>query len=152
MTTTKTMMVAMQQIVEVHIKGRGPANKNPMRPSPTITNKVRILQGQNLYSQGNITRTDNVQSPQRTFGSRNTGGGPPGREPPGRMPRREPPGGDPLGGRPVGGGDPDNDDCQRDQVHTGKISSHIDIFDGDRTKAKKFQMEFGLARMTNPNH
>ena len=32
------------------------------------------------------------------------------------------------------------------------MSSHIDIFDGDRTKAKKFQIEFGLARMTNPHH
>ena len=62
-----------------------------------------------------------------------------------------PPKGDPLAGGPPGGGDPDDKNCQP-RLQTGKISSHIDIFNGDRAKAKKFQMEFGLAQMTNLNH
>ena len=141
-----------QQTTEAHIRGGGPADANPMRPSSTIASEVRTLQGQNLYGQGNLPRTDNVRSPQRTFGNRNPRGGPPGGDPP----RRDPAGGRPPGGNSSRGGSParrdPDDDEQRDRIHTRKISSHIDIFDGDRTKAKKFQMEFGLARMTNPNH
>ena len=100
---------------------------------------------------------DNFRSPQRTFGSKNPGGGPPGGGPPWRAPKKDPPGGSPPGGNSPRGGssarrDPDDNNRQREQIHTGKINSHIDIFDGDRTKAKKFQMEFGLAQMTNPNH
>ena len=151
------MTEAAQQTAEAYLRGRGPVDENPMRPSFAIASKVRTLQGQNLYSQGNLTRTNNVQSAQRTFGSRNPEGGLPGGGPPGRASKRDPSGESPLGGNlPRGGSpvrkDPDDDDQQRDQIHTEKISSHIDIFDGDQTKAKKFQMKFGLAWMTNPNH
>ena len=116
MTTTETMTKATQQLVKAHIRGGGPIDENPIRPSPAIVSEVRTLQGQNLYSQGNLTRTDNVRSPQRTFRSRNPGGepskgGPPRGGPPERAPRRDPPGGDPPGGEPVRGGDQDNDDC-----------------------------------------
>ena len=157
MTTTETTTEIAQQTAEAYIRGEGLADENLMRPSLATTSKVRTLQEQNLYGQGNLTRIDNVWSPQRTFGSRNPGGGPsrgglPEGGPPEGAPRRDPLGGDPPGEGPIGGGDPDNVDRQRDQIHTGKISSHINIFDGDRTKAKKFQMEFGLAWMTNPNH
>ena len=154
MTTTEVATETAQQIAEAHIRGGGPADENPMQPSPAIASEVRTLQGQNLYGQGNLTRTDNIWSPQQTFGNRNPRGGPPGGDPP----RRNPPegGGLPGGNSPRAGSparrDPDDDDCQRDWIHTGKISSHIDVFDGDKTKAKKFQMEFGLAQMTNPNH
>ena len=143
--------------MEAYLRGGGPIEENPMRPSSAIASEVRTLQGQNLYSQGNTTRTDNTRPAPRAFGNRNSRGGPPGGGPPGRAPERDPPGGSPPGGNlPWGGSparrDPDDDDHQRDWIHTRKISSHIDIFDGDRAKAKKFQMEFGLAQMTNPNH
>ena len=156
MTTTETMTEAAQT-TEAYVRGGGPAEENPMRPSSAIASEVRTLQGQNLYGQGNTTRTDNTRPAPRAFGDRNSGGGPPGGGPPGRASRRDPPGGSPPGGNSPRGGsparrDPDDNDRLRDRTHTGKISSHIDIFDGDRTKAKKFQMEFGLARMTNPNH
>ena len=55
----------------------------------------------------------------------------------------------PAGGPP--GGDLDDKD-RHPRLQTGKMSSHIDIFDEDRAKAKKFQMEFSLVWMTNPNH
>ena len=157
MTTTATVTKAAQQTAEAYIREGGPIDENPMRPLSAITSKVRTLQGQNLYSQGSLTRTDNVQLPQRTFGSRNPGGGPPEGGPPGRAPRRDLPGGSPPKGNSPRGGSParrgpDDNDCQRDQTHMGKISSHINIFDGDRTKVKKFQMEFGLAQITNLNH
>ena len=144
MTTTETMTEAAQT-TEAYTRGGGPIDENPMRPSSAIASEVRTLQGQNLYGQGSLTRTDNVWSPQQTFGNRNPRGGPPGGDPPQRDPLRGGPPGEnpPRGGSPARG-DPD-DDRQRDRIHTGKISSHIDIFDGDRTKAKKFQMEFGLA-------
>ena len=127
-----------------------------MRPSSAIASEVRTLQGQNLYGQGN-TRADNTQPALRAFGNRNSGGGPPRGGPPERAPRRDQSGGSPPGENLPQGGllarrDPDDDDRQRDRIYTGKISSHIDVFDRDRTKAKKFQMEFSLARMTNPNH
>ena len=119
MTTTATMTKAAQQAAEAYIRGGGPIDENPMRPSSAIASEVRTLQGQNLYSQGNLTRTDNVQSAQRTFESRNPGGGPPEGGPPGRAPRRDPPGGSPPGGNSPRGGspdrkDPDDDDHQRD--------------------------------------
>ena len=44
------MMAATQQIMEAHIRGGGPVDENPMRPSSAIVNEVRTLQGQNLYS------------------------------------------------------------------------------------------------------
>ena len=157
MTTTETITESAQRTTEVYLRGGGPVEKNPMRPSSAIASKVRTLQGQNLYGQGNMTRTNSIQPAPRAFGNRNFGGGPPGGGPLGRAPRRDPPGGSPPGGNSPQGGsparrDPDDDDYQRDQIHTGKISSHIDIFDRDKAKAKKFQMEFGLARMTNLNH
>ena len=100
-TITETITETAQQTVEAHIRGGEPANENPMQPSPTIASEVRTLQGQNLYGQGNLTRMNNVQSPQRTFGSRNLGGGPRG----GGPPRRDPPRGDPPEEGPARGGD-----------------------------------------------
>ena len=115
-TTTKTMTKTTQQTVEAHIREGGLADENPMRPPSAIASEVRTLQGQNLYSQGNLMRTDNVQSPQRTFGSKNPEGGPARERPPrggpsGRAPRRDPPGGDPSGGGLIEGRDLDNDNC-----------------------------------------
>lgn len=112
MTTTKTMTEATQQIVKAHIRGGGPVEENPMQPSIAIADKVRTLQGQNLYNQGNVTRTDNVRPPQRTFRNRNTEGGPPE-----GMPRGGPQGGGLPGGKPprgglLGGGNPDDNNCQ----------------------------------------
>ena len=95
MTTTETMTKAAQT-TEAYVRGGGPADENPMRPSSAIASEVRTLQGQNLYGQGNLARTDNVRTPQRTFGNRNSRGGPPG----GDLPRRDPPGGGPPEGNP----------------------------------------------------
>ena len=119
MTTTTTMTEAAQQTAKAYIRGGGPIDENLMQPLSAITSEVRTLQGQNLYSQGNLTRTDNVQSAQRTFGSRNPGGGPPGGGPPGRVPRRDPPEGSPSRGNSSRGGsparrDPDDNNRQRD--------------------------------------
>ena len=35
---------------------------------------------------------------------------------------------------------------------TGKINGHVNNFDGDQTKARKFQNEFEIVRMLNPRH
>ena len=85
-----------------------------------------------------------MSDPHREPLSRNLGGGPSREGPPRRVLRRDPSGGDPPGGGPIGGEDLNNDERQRNRIHTGKISSHISIFDGDRIKAKKFQMEFSV--------
>ena len=66
MTTTETMTEAAQT-TEAYVRGGGPTEENPMRPSSAIASEVRTLQGQNLYRQGSLTRTDNVRTPQRTF-------------------------------------------------------------------------------------
>lgn len=50
MATTETMIAATQQIVEMHIRGGGPTEKNPMQLSTAIADEVRVLQGQNLYN------------------------------------------------------------------------------------------------------
>ena len=94
MTTTEVMTETAQQTVEAHIRGGGPTDENPMRPLSAIASEVRTLQGKNLYGQGNLTRTNNIWSSQRTFGNRNPRGGPPGGDPP----RRDPSGGGPPGG------------------------------------------------------
>ena len=110
MTTTEAMTKTAQQTVEAHIREGGPIDENPMRLSSTIASKVRTLQGQNLYGQGNLTRTDNIRSPQQTFGNRNPRGGLSEGDPP----RRDPPGGNsPRGGSPARR-DPDDEDRQRD--------------------------------------
>ena len=142
MTTTKTMTEIAQRTTKAYLKGGEPVEENPMRPSSAIASEVRTLQGQNLYGQGNMMRTDSTRPAPRAFGNRSSGGGPPRGGPPGRAPRRDPLRGSPPGGNSPQGGSParrdlDDDDCQRDQIHTGKISSHIDIFDRDRAKAKK---------------
>ena len=109
MTTTETMNEAAQT-TEAYVRGGGPAKENPMRPSSAIASEVRTLQGQNLYGQGSLTKTDNVWTPQRTFGNRNPREGPPGGDPP----RRDPPGGGPLGGNPSRGGSPARGDPDDD--------------------------------------
>ena len=63
MTTTETMTEATQT-TEAYVRGEGPTDENPMRPSSAIASEVRTLQGQNFYEQGNLTRADNVWSPQ----------------------------------------------------------------------------------------
>ena len=68
MTTTETIIEAAQT-TEAYVRERGPVDENPMRPSFAIASEVRTLQGQNLYGQGNLIRTDNVQTPRRTFGN-----------------------------------------------------------------------------------
>ena len=107
-----------------------------MWPIGTIADQVRTLQGQNLYGQRGTPGPDHARPPQWTFGNRRQGNGPPG----GSSPVRGPPEGEDL------------DNEEEDELQTGKMSSHIDIFDGDQTKAKKFQIEFGLAQMTKPHH
>ena len=82
------------------------------------------------------------------------GGGPPGR---GRRPRGPPgpPGGGPPGGPPSGNNNRDWNDLEGDdegRYLTGKINGHVNDFDGDRTKARKFQNEFGIVRMLNLRH
>ena len=134
-TTTETMSKATQT-TKAHDRREGSAGVNPIRPANTIANQVRTLQGQNLYEQRGTPRPDHTRLPQRTFGNRHQGHGPPE----GNPPARGPPEGEDL------------DDKEEDELQTGKMSSQIDIFNGDRTKAKKFQIEFGLARMTNPHH
>ena len=129
-TTTKAMS-NVTQTTEAHATRGGPADIILMRPAATIANQVRTLQGQ-----GGTLRPDHARLPQRTFGNRRQGDGPPG----GSLPARGP-----LGGE-------DHDDEEENELQTGKMSSHIDIFNGDQTKAKKFQIEFGLARMTNLHH
>ena len=59
MTTTETITEAAQT-TEAYVRGGGPADENPMRPSSAIASEVRTLQGQNLYRQGNLIRTDNI--------------------------------------------------------------------------------------------
>ena len=60
MTITETMTEATQRTTEAYLRGGGPVEENPMRPSCAIASEVRTLQGQNLYGQGNTTRTDNT--------------------------------------------------------------------------------------------
>ena len=134
-TTTETMS-KITQTIKAHNRREGSAGANPMRPADTIADQVRTLQGQNLYGQGGTPRPDHTRLPQRTFGNRRQDHGPPG----GNPPARGPPEGEDL------------DDEEEDELQTGKLSSQIGIFNGDWTKAKKFQIEFGLARMTNPHH
>ena len=158
MTTTETTTVTMtQQTVEALMRGGGPVQEdNPIQPSAAIADEVRNLQGQNLYGQGGGEPSDDFRPLARTFGTGRRpggGGGPPGGGrrlggPPG------PPGGPPDG--PPGGNnnrdwndlEGDNEDCYL----TGKINGHVNDFDGDRTKARKFQNEFGIVRMLNPRH
>ena len=97
MTTTETMTEAAQ-MTEAYLRGGGPVEGNPMRSSSAIASEVRTLQGQNLYGQGNTTRTDSTRPAPRAFGSRNSEGGPLGGGPSERAPRRDPPGGSPPGG------------------------------------------------------
>ena len=82
------------------------------------------------------------------------GGGPPGR---GRCLRGPPgpPGGRPPGGPPSGNNNRDWNDLEGDdegRYLTGKINGHVNNFDGDQTKARKFQNEFEIVRMLNPRH
>ena len=134
-TTTDTISKATL-ITKAHDRRGGSASTNPMRPTSTIADQVRTLQGQDLYRQRGTPRPDHAHPPRRTFGNRRQNNGPPGGNPPVRDPPEE--------------GDLDNE--EEDELQTGKMSSQIDIFNGDRTKAKKFQIEFGLAWMTNPHH
>ena len=129
-------MSKITQTTEAHYRREGSAGANPIQPADTIADQVRTLQGQNLYGQGGTPRPDHTRPPQRTFGNRCQGYGPPGGNPPARG--------------PLEGEDLDNE--EGDELQTGKMSSQIDIFNEDRTKAKKFQIEFGLAHMTNPHH
>ena len=159
MTTTETTTATMtQQTLEALIRGGGPVQEdNPMRLLAAIADEVRNLQGQNLYGQGGGEPPDDFRPPARTFetGRRPGGGGPPGG---GRRPGGPPgsPGGGPLGGPPGGNNnnrdwndlEGDNEGCYL----TGKINGHVNDFDGDRTKARKFQNEFGIVRMLNPRH
>ena len=158
MTTTETATMT-QHMVEALLRGGGPVQEdNPMRPSATIADEVRNLQGQNLYGQGGGEPPDNFRPPARTFGTGRCaggGGGPPGRE---RRLGGSPglPGGGPPGGPP--GGNNNNRDWNDlegdDEGHylTRKINGHVNDFDGDRTKARKFQNEFGIVCMLNPRH
>ena len=66
------------------------------------------------------------------------------------------PGGGPPGGPPRGNNNNrDWNDLEGDdegRYLTGKINGHVNDFDGDRTKARKFQNEFGIVQMLNPRH
>ena len=158
MTTTETTTATMtQQTLEALIRGGGPVQEdNPMRPSAAIADEVRNLQGQNLYGQGGGEPPDDFRPPAQTFGTgrRPGGGGPPGG---GRRPGGPPgsPGGGPPGGPPGGNNNRDWNDLEGDnegRYLTGKINGHVNDFDGDRTKARKFQNEFGIVCMLNPRH
>ena len=160
MTTTETTTATMtQQTVEALMRGGGPVQEdNPMRPSAAIADEVRNLQGQNLYGQGGGEPPDDFRPPARTFGTGRRpggGGGPPGG---GRRPGGLPgsPGGGPPGGPPGGNNNHrDWNDLEGDdegRYLTGKINGHVNDFNGDRTKARKFQNEFGIVRMLNPRH
>ena len=149
MTTTETATMT-QHTVEALLRGGGPVQEdNPMRPSVAIADEVRNLQGQNLYGQGGGEPPDDFRPPARTFGtgrrSGGGGGGPPGGPSGGRHP----------GGPPGGNNNQDWNDLEGDdegRYLTGKINGHVNDFDGDRTKARKFQNEFGIVRMLNPRH
>ena len=150
MTTTETATATMtQQTVEALMREGGPVQEdNPMRPSAAIAEEVQNLQGQNLYGQGGGDPPDDFRPPARTFGTGRRprgGGGPPGG---GRRPGGPP---DPPGGN----NNRDWNDLEGDDEGcylTGKINGHVNDFDGDRTKARKFQNEFGIVRMLNPRH
>ena len=110
-----------------------------------------------MYGQGGGEPPDDFRPLAQTFGTGRRpggGGGPPGEGrrlggPPG------PPGGPPDG--PPGGNNNNRDwnDLERDdegRYLTGKINGHVNDFDEDRTKARKFQNEFGIVRMLNLRH
>ena len=150
-----------QHTVEALLRGGGPVQEdNPMRPSVAIADEVHNLQGQNLYGQGGGEPPNDFQPPAWTFGTgRRLGGGggrPPGGPPGGRRPGG-PPGSlrGPPGGPPGGNNNRDWNDLEGDnegRYLTGKINDHVNDFDGDQTKAHKFQNEFGIVHMLNPRH
>ena len=156
MTTTETATMT-QHTVEALLRGGGPVQEdNLMRPSVAIADEVHNLQGQNLYGQGGGEPPDNFRPPARTFGTGRRlgggGGGPPGGRRPGGPP--SPPGG-PSGGPPGNNNNHDWNDLEGDdEGHylTGKINGHVNDFNGDWMKARKFQNEFGIVRMLNLRH
>ena len=157
MTTTETATMT-QYTVEALLRGGGPVQEdNPMRPSAAIAEEVRNLQEQNLYGQGGGEPPDDFRPPARTFGTGRHAGGGGGPSGGGRRPGGPPgsPGG-PLGGPPEGNNNNQdwNDLEGDDEGHylTRKINGHVNDFDGDQTKACKFQNEFGIVRMLNPRH
>ena len=147
MTTTETATMT-QHTVEALLRGGGPVQEdNPMRPLAAIADEVHNLQGQNLYGQGGGEPPDDFRPLARTFRTgRHTGGG--GGPPGGGRCLGGPPGlpGGPLDGSPGGNNNnQDWNDLEGDnEGHylMGKINSHINDFDGDQTKAHKFQNEF----------
>ena len=147
MTTTETATMT-QHTVEALLRGGGPAQEdNPMRPSAAIADKVCNLQGKNLYRQGGGKLPDDFQPPTQTFGTNQCAGGG-GGPPPG------PPGG-PPDGLPRGNNNWDWNDLEGDdkgRYLTEEINSHVNDFNGDRTKARKFQSEFRIVHMLNPRH